>query len=202
MKGTRRNLNLHPHAIDASGEAGDGREQVRNAIEYLLLRDGLGDGGVPDSFPPPFARDRRAAAATADGIMANIRVQPDAARFRSDRRVFRIASMAAAAVLIAAFSSILTVNLMRSDATVDVRFVLVAPEASSVHLAADFNQWSPDGYDMVMKPDGSWEITVPLRKGRAYAYNFIIDGERWIADPAGTMLLEDGFGGSSSSISL
>ena len=134
--------------------------------------------------------------------MAKIRFRSGAGLFHPSRHVFRIASLAAAAVVIAALSSILTVNFMRSDATIDVRFVLVAPEASSVHLAADFNQWSPDGYGMVRKQDGSWEITVPLRKGRAYAYNFIIDGERWIADPAGSLLLDDGFGGSSSSISL
>jgi len=85
---------------------------------------------------------------------------------------------------------------------VDVRFVLVAPEASSVWLAADFNQWAADGYALSRNSDGSWEITVPLRKGRAYAYNFVIDGERWVVDPSSPSRLDDGFGGSSSSLTL
>ncbi len=213
MKGTGRINSARLSPREATADVAAGHGPARNAERYLSLRDGLGLDPAPGSFPAPFTRDTGAAISSADAIMAKIRVvgapdapemrlQPDTGRFRQRRHVFRIASLAAAAVVIAALSSILTLNMMRTDATVDVRFVLVAPEASSVHLAADFNQWSPDGYDMVKKQDGSWEITVPLRKGRAYAYNFIIDGERWIADPTGALLLDDGFGGSSSSISL
>jgi hypothetical protein len=123
------------------------------------------------------------------------------APFRFAGRSSSFAGFAAAAVLVAALSSIITLGLIRSSTTVDVRFVLEAPEATSVWLAADFNEWSPDGYTMKKTGDGTWEITVPLRKGKAYAYNFIIDGEHWVADPSSPARLDDGFGGSRSSLS-
>lgn len=156
-----------------------------------------------DTASLPFTRNPEAARATTEAIMASVRGSKGRQRvWRIAPRARRIVSLAVAAALIAALSSVLTFSYLRASGLVDVRFVLVAPEASCVHLAADFNRWSPEGYEMKRNDDGSWEITVPLRKGRAYAYNFIIDGERWIADPSSAQVLDDGFGGSSSSISL
>lgn len=191
------------------------------AASFLSARDAAGGavgelegpGGTVRDVPPPFARDPAAARASADAIMAKVRGigAPDAVPgsrrlvFGGSRRTggaFRAVGLAAAAVLVAALSSAITVGLIRSAATVDVRFVLVAPEARSVWLAADFNQWSADGHALSRNPDGSWEITVPLRKGRAYAYNFVIDGERWVVDPSSPSRLDDGLGGSSSSLTL
>jgi len=183
-------------------------------MDYLAARDEAGhDRSMPEGISP-FARDPEAAKATADAVMAAIRSEPArrpaiAAPLRalavptSGRvRALRIASLAAAAVLVAALSSVVTLGIIRSGSTINVRFVLVAPEASSVWLAADFNGWSPNGYELKRSSNGAWEIRVPLKKGKAYAYNFIIDGERWIADPSSPSRLDDGFGGSSSSLSL
>jgi len=188
---------------------------------YLAARDEAGHGRIMSEGMSPFARDPEAAKATADAVMAAIRSEPagrpaiagrrraGAAALRAvavptsgRARALRIAGFAAAALLVAVLSSVATLGIIRSGSTVNVRFVLIAPEASSVWLAADFNEWSPEGYELERSPDGSWEITVPLKKGKAYAYNFIIDGERWIADPSSRPPLDDGFGGSSSSLSL
>jgi hypothetical protein len=165
------------------------------------------------SLPEPFRRDPGAAKTSADAIMAQVQAigapdllmvddVPVRTPFSLAGRASRLVGIAAAAVLVAALSSIITLSLIRSGTTVDVRFVLEAPHATSVWLAADFNEWSPDGYSMTKSTDGTWEITVPLRKGKAYAYNFIIDGEHWVADPSSPARLDDGFGGSSSSLSL
>jgi hypothetical protein len=208
MEETRR-----PAGKETAYRSAQADTAAQRAEAFLDGRDAAdwqaGSGGTQ----LPFHRNPEAARASTEAIMASVHVLgvPDAgttarrlpflAGIRG-KRVYRIASLAAAAVMIAALSSILTFNVLRVNATVDVRFVLVAPDAASVHLAADFNQWSPEGYDLVQQSDGTWEITVPLRKGRAYAYNFIIDGERWIADPSSSSLLDDGFGGASSSMSL
>jgi hypothetical protein len=120
-------------------------------------------------------------------------------RFRS----YHIALGLAAALVIALGSSLITIAALKSSRTVSVRFVLAAPEARSVSLVADFNEWSPEEHLLVRNPDsGDWELRVPLRKGRSYVYNFIIDGEHWLPDPSAAGQIDDGLGGLASFISL
>lgn len=91
----------------------------------------------------------------------------------------------------------------RNAGTVTVRFVLNAPDAHSVQLAGDFTSWSPERYALKkIGPEGTWEIAVPLKKGRVYVYNFVINGNTWIADPKVPAMVDDGFGGSSSLLRL
>ncbi|MFZ5860470.1 MAG: hypothetical protein ACOYVH_07005 [Spirochaetota bacterium] len=91
----------------------------------------------------------------------------------------------------------------RNAGTVTVRFVLNAPDAQSVQLAGDFTSWNPEGYALKkIGAEGTWEITVPLKKGRVYVYNFVINGTTWIADPKVPAMVDDGFGGSSSLLRL
>lgn len=186
------------HARQAGISSGVPDPVIGAAREFVEARDLDASGGGPKAGRKPFPRDRRVAEASADAIMASVRQASDHRRASGPH----VAMMAIAAVLVAALSSVVTIGIIRSSATVEVRFVLSAPEASSVMLAADFNQWSPDGYALRRSPDGHWEITVPLQKGKSYAYNFVIDGERWIVDPSTASRLDDGFGGSSSTISL
>jgi len=203
MKGTgsTRTINPAPH----------GNPDTPSARAAAFLSAGGPDRADGMPVLAPFARDAQVARASADSIMAQVMAlgAPDQVAAPDSRvrilrfsRASRIIGLAAAAVFIAALSSIVTLGLIRSSTTVDVRFVLEAPHATSVWLAADFNEWSPEGFAMEKSPAGTWEITVPLRKGKAYAYNFIIDGEHWVADPSSPARLDDGFGGSSSSLSL
>lgn len=84
-----------------------------------------------------------------------------------------------------------------------VRFELAAPEARSVFLAGDFTNWQEGSLALTDKDgDGLWEATVRLHKGRAYSYNFLVDGEVWIVDPRASVNVDDGFGGLSSVIVL
>ncbi|MEN6297148.1 MAG: isoamylase early set domain-containing protein [Rectinema sp.] len=109
---------------------------------------------------------------------------------------------AAAAIFILGLSLGLYFGTRTKD-TVSVKFVLYAPEASTVELAGDFTSWNPGTY--VLKKasvDGMWEVLVPLKKGRVYVYNFVIDGDRWISDPKAAVQVDDGFGGSSSLLRL
>jgi hypothetical protein len=91
----------------------------------------------------------------------------------------------------------------RNSTTQKVTFMLYAPEATSVQLAGDFTSWNPKEFAL-KKVDGSgmWEIQIPLKKGRIYVYNFIIDGTQWIPDPKAMSVIDDGFGGSSSLLRL
>ena len=114
-----------------------------------------------------------------------------------------IALAAGAALLIAAGFLAWFWGFRPGKEEVPVRFELIAPEARSVNLVGDFNGWDP--HQLAMKDvtgEGDWQITVRLKKGRVYTYNFLMDGQRWITDPGSLRQVDDGFGGASSVLEL
>ncbi|MEX2180784.1 MAG: isoamylase early set domain-containing protein [Gemmatimonadaceae bacterium] len=79
-----------------------------------------------------------------------------------------------------------------------VRFIFVEPTARSVALAGDFNGWSRTATPLSPADgSGAWTVTVPITAGR-HEYSFIVDGERWVADPYALASLVDEFGIASS----
>ena len=56
-----------------------------------------------------------------------------------------------------------------------VSFHCLAPEAKSVSLVGDFNQWNPASNPMKQMPDGAWLLTLELRHGH-HRYAFLVDG--------------------------
>jgi hypothetical protein len=63
-----------------------------------------------------------------------------------------------------------------------VRFVFVG-EAKSVALVGDFNAWGAQPVSLVPTgTNGTWTASVPVPTGR-HEYAFIVDGQRWVADP-------------------
>jgi len=57
-----------------------------------------------------------------------------------------------------------------------VNFICQAPEAGSVSLIGDFNDWHPDAHPMKRQADGAWLVQVQLNHGHHH-YQFIVDGE-------------------------
>ena len=82
-----------------------------------------------------------------------------------------------------------------------VTFSLAAPEAESVALVGDFNDWNPESSKMI-RTKGNWEIKVKLKKEQVYTYNYVINGQEWITDPNSLLNVDDGFGGESSILKL
>ena len=80
-----------------------------------------------------------------------------------------------------------------------VQFRLQLPEASSVELAGSFTNWQPR-YELHESAPGVWTTLVPLRPG-VHDYAFVVDGKRWVADPAAPQV-DDSFGGTNSRLSL
>ncbi|MEN8254691.1 MAG: glycogen-binding domain-containing protein [Verrucomicrobiota bacterium] len=77
---------------------------------------------------------------------------------------------------------------------VSFHFELHAPGADRVELLGTFNEWKSG--DIVLNgPDasGHWTAEVALPEGR-HEYIFLVDGERWIADPKAATHRPDGFG--------
>jgi 1,4-alpha-glucan branching enzyme len=83
-----------------------------------------------------------------------------------------------------------------------VRFIIQQPGAQQVSLVGDFNGWSRDAMPLQASADASvWTLSVQLKPGR-YEYAFIVDGERWIADPSSSNTVRDEFGGVASVLRL
>jgi Glycogen recognition site of AMP-activated protein kinase len=85
------------------------------------------------------------------------------------------------------------------DATVIVRFMLVADGAKRVTVAGDFNGWDPE--HSPLSQDGStFSGTVRLPPG-AHEYMFVVDG-KWVTDPAAAEHRPDGFGRNNAVLRL
>jgi predicted carbohydrate-binding protein with CBM48 len=81
------------------------------------------------------------------------------------------------------------------------QFVLIAPEASTVTLVGDFNDWSMAATPLVRAEGGGvWSVTVPLVPGR-YRYAFVVNGTVWQNDPEAAAA-EDEFGRSNSVLTV
>jgi anti-sigma factor RsiW len=86
-----------------------------------------------------------------------------------------------------------TVSAAPAGAPVLVRLVVLQPGARTVQAAGDFNGWNPDRTPLAEVSNGAWMVTIPLEPGR-YEYMFVVDGQRWVADPFALEQSDDGFG--------
>lgn len=57
-----------------------------------------------------------------------------------------------------------------------VDFFCRAPQAKSVFLIGDFNEWQPAAHPMTRMPDGGWVIRMELPHGH-HQYLFLMDGK-------------------------
>jgi hypothetical protein len=79
------------------------------------------------------------------------------------------------------------------------RFVFSIPDAHTVALAGDFTGWKPT-YTMTRSGAGLWTVVIPLEPG-VHTYAFVVDGQRWMADP-NAPAVDDGFGGTNSRVAI
>jgi AMP-activated protein kinase-like protein len=82
-----------------------------------------------------------------------------------------------------------------------VRFTLVTSGASRVSLAGSFNGWNKAATPLRRVDRNTWTADIPLRAGR-YAYQFVIDGTRWVPDPRAPRDAGDDFGATNSVVTV
>ena len=88
------------------------------------------------------------------------------------------------------------------DTVFVTRFMIVAPNAKQVSLVGDFNDWDQASTPLLkVAANGVWTAEVKLPPGR-YAYAFLLDGQRWIADPGAPPAVGDDFGRPSSVVTV
>lgn len=86
--------------------------------------------------------------------------------------------------------------------TREVHLRLSAPASSHVSVVGDFNDWNPAGTPL--RPTGNpgvWTIELRLKPGR-YHYAFLLDGRRWVLDPAEPPNAESDFGTPTSVLTV
>jgi len=78
---------------------------------------------------------------------------------------------------------------LKQGSVCSVTFVLpkaAAPDASSVCILGEFNNWSADAHPLARREEGDFVITLELEAGRAYRFRYVIDGWKfendWFAD--------------------
>ena len=71
-------------------------------------------------------------------------------------------------------------------------------EAKGVEVCGSWNAWEPPGIRLARDEDGSWRSPpIPIPPG-TYSYKFVIDGTRWMDDPANPKKVHDAVGGLNS----
>jgi len=78
---------------------------------------------------------------------------------------------------------------------VEVELTCQAPQAETVFVAGDFNQWRAADLRLRQDEAGAWKVQVWLAPGR-YEYRFIVDGE-WQDDPNASARVPNAFGSSN-----
>jgi hypothetical protein len=83
-----------------------------------------------------------------------------------------------------------------------VSFMLNLPSAKKVAVLGSFNNWSPE-HDLMHRnaSNGAWKVTIKLQPGR-YAYVFMVDDDRIIADPHALWEQDDEFGTRNSIVTI
>jgi len=85
------------------------------------------------------------------------------------------------------------------EPSIYVQFRLQAGDANTVALAGSFTDWRPS-YELRESAPGVWTVLLPLPPG-VHDYAFLVDGDRWVADPLAPQV-DDGFGGMNSRLAL
>lgn len=110
-------------------------------------------------------------------------------------------STAGSATSSAPAATVAATNEGATTISVPVQFVLDArtvPNATTVHLVGDFNDWQRETIPMT-RDGGVWTVTTTLAPGR-HVYAFVVDGTQWIADPRQPAAADADFGRAGSVI--
>jgi len=54
--------------------------------------------------------------------------------------------------------------------------------ASKAHVVGDFNDWDRNANPMKRSKDGSFTVTIALKRDKEYQFRYLLDGERWEND--------------------
>src|SRR5262245_19703898 len=98
--------------------------------------------------------------------------------------------------LLLSLSSLTSVRLLDDAVTHDFVYHADA-DLKTVNLAGTFNNWDKNAWPMKMDSDGrTWRFKTTLEPGK-HLYKFVLDGDKWIVDPAAKRNEDDGNGNTN-----
>jgi 1,4-alpha-glucan branching enzyme len=77
---------------------------------------------------------------------------------------------------------------------------VAAPEAKSVCIVGDFNNWSIHAHPMTRLKNGDYTITLDLKPGKEYQFRYLIDDIRWENDWRADKYVRSPYGDSDNSV--
>ena len=86
-----------------------------------------------------------------------------------------------------------------------VTFILpreAAPEAESVCVLGEFNNWSPDAHPLKRLKNGDFTVTIELETGRSYRFRYVIDGWKYENDWNADRYEPNPYGGEDSIVEV
>jgi len=96
----------------------------------------------------------------------------------------------------------LSAEIEPSGTEVTFRYPAPSGPFNSLSVAGSFNGWDAAANPLSdIDGDGFWEVTARLEPG-SHAYQFVVDGDRWIADGRATAYEDDGFGGRNALLTV
>ena len=77
---------------------------------------------------------------------------------------------------------------------------IAAPDAKSVCIVGDFNDWNIHANRMKKQTKGGYTIKLKLQPGKEYQFRYLIDGSRWENDWNADRYVRSPYGGSDNSV--
>lgn len=96
-------------------------------------------------------------------------------------------------------------KFLKTKPVCKAKFILpkeAAPNATSVSLVGDFNNWGTDATPMKKLKDGSFAIEIDLPSGHEYQYRYLINGSTWENDWAADRYTPSPYGIDNSVVSV
>jgi hypothetical protein len=159
------------------------------------LRSRIMDAVRREAKAAPPARSRRPAVPAPTSATHALRMLPrrtSRGPALSALTAFAVAAGIAAVVTLGPAPSRAALGSVRTVGTLDtvaatirdtvrlVQFMLVAPTASRVALAGDFNAWDPKATPLRRSShDAPWTVALDLPPGR-HRYAFVVDDSQWV----------------------
>ena len=97
----------------------------------------------------------------------------------------------------------LTKQILKSKPITKVTFRVpaeAAPEATTVFLVGDFNEWDSKATPMTRLKSGDFKVTLDLEAGRDYSFRYLIEGREWDNDWAADRYVPSGIAGTENSV--
>jgi 1,4-alpha-glucan branching enzyme len=90
---------------------------------------------------------------------------------------------------------------LKSKSLCKVTFSLpseIAKSLNTVHVVGDFNDWNTKATPMKRLKNGTFAVTLTLRRNQEYQFRYVLDGVRWENDWKADKYVPNDYGSENS----